>query len=110
MRTNTNRIAEAAGVSARANFGSKEKPIAYKVVGKSWGNNHAHVLRPRKEIDIDYLLWILSYYDIMPFLSGSTRFKLTKTDASRIPISFPEDLEEQKKIARAVRLRLPVDG
>ena len=26
------------------NFGSKEKPIAYRVSGKCWVNNHAHVL------------------------------------------------------------------
>lgn len=25
------------------NFGSKEKPIAYRVSGKCWVNNHAHV-------------------------------------------------------------------
>lgn len=80
-------------------FGSKERPIAYKVEGKSWVNNHAHVLRPKKGIDIDYLHWILSYYNVMPFLSGSTRFKLTKSDAARIPIVYPINIEEQKRIA-----------
>ena len=25
------------------NFGSKERPIAYRVSGKCWVNNHAHV-------------------------------------------------------------------
>lgn len=80
-------------------FGSKERPIAYKIIGKSWVNNHAHVLRPKPEIDIDYLHWILSFYDVKPFLSGSTRFKLTKSDASRMPISYPLDIQEQKRIA-----------
>ena len=27
-------------------FGSKDKPIAYRVSGKCWVNNHAHVLKP----------------------------------------------------------------
>ena len=39
------------------NFGSKEKPIAYRVSGKCWVNNHAHVLKPKEEIDVDYLLF-----------------------------------------------------
>src|SRR3989442_14699370 len=68
-------------------FGSKEHSIAYKIEGKSWVNNHAHVLRPiPKTIELDYLHWSLSFMDVKPFLSGSTRAKLTKSDASRIPI------------------------
>ena len=30
-------------------FGSKTKPIAYLVNGKCWVNNHAHVLRAKKD-------------------------------------------------------------
>lgn len=30
------------------NFGSKERPIAYRVSGKCWVNNHAHVLKPKE--------------------------------------------------------------
>ena len=41
------------------NFGSKEKPIAYRVSGKCWVNNHAHVLKPKEEIDVDYLCYSL---------------------------------------------------
>jgi type I restriction enzyme S subunit len=84
-------------------FGSKEHSIAYKIEGKSWVNNHAHVLRPAREIDIDYLRWVLSYYDVGPFLSGSTRFKLTKTDASRIPIPLPLSSINQRKIANILQ-------
>ena len=29
------------------NFGSKIKPIAYKINGKTWVNNHAHVLKAK---------------------------------------------------------------
>ena len=47
------------------NFGSKEKPIAYRVSGKCWVNNHAHVLKPKAVIDVDYLC-----YSLMFFVSG----------------------------------------
>ena len=52
------------------NFGSKEKPITYKITGKSWVNNHAHVLRPRNGCDIDYLHRALSFYDVSQYLTG----------------------------------------
>lgn len=84
-------------------YGSKEHPIAYKIEGKSWVNNHAHVLRPvTRLIDLDYLHWFLSFRDVNPFLSGSTRPKLTKSDASRIPVRFPKSLDTQKLIARII--------
>ena len=37
------------------NFGSNERPIAYRVSGKCWVNNHAHVLKPKEGLDVDYL-------------------------------------------------------
>lgn len=79
-------------------FGSKIKPIAYKITGKSWVNNHAHVIRPKPNCDIDYLHHILSYYDVSRFINGATRPKLTKGNAEQIPIPFPKP-DEQKRIA-----------
>ena len=38
-------------------FGSADKPIAYRVSGKCWVNNHAHVLKAKECIDIDYLCY-----------------------------------------------------
>ena len=37
------------------NFGSKEKPIAYRVSGKCWVNNHAHILKCHNEAGRIYL-------------------------------------------------------
>ena len=37
------------------NFGSKERPIAYRVSGKCWVNNHAHVLKAKPNMHVDYL-------------------------------------------------------
>jgi type I restriction enzyme S subunit len=89
-------------------FGSKTKPIAYKITGKSWVNNHAHVLRPKSNCDIDYLHRILSYYDVSRFINGTTRPKLTKGNAEQIPVPLPKP-HEQKRIAaildKAARLR-----
>ncbi len=57
------------------NFGSKEKPIAYRVSGKCWVNNHAHVLKPLPNIDVDYLCYSLMFYDVSSIVNGATRQK-----------------------------------
>ncbi len=80
------------------NFGHETRSIAYIAKGKYWVNNHAHVLQPKECIDLDYLYRVLARYDVTPFIKGATRAKLSKTDASRIPIPLPP-LETQKKIA-----------
>ena len=41
------------------NFGSKTRPIAYRVSGKCWVNNHAHVLKPKTGLDVDFLCYSL---------------------------------------------------
>jgi type I restriction enzyme S subunit len=80
-------------------FSSPERGIAYKIIGKTWVNNHAHVLRPREGIiDVDYLAHALKNKDVRRHLSGSTRDKLTKAGACQIEIPLPT-LEEQRRIA-----------
>ncbi|MCW5878511.1 MAG: restriction endonuclease subunit S [Anaerolineales bacterium] len=70
-------------------FGSKSRKIAYAIKGKSWVNNHAHVLRPKPMVNLRYLLAVLEKYDVTRFVTGSTRGKLTKSAASKIPIIMP---------------------
>lgn len=80
------------------NFGSKEKPIAYRVSGKCWVNNHAHVLKPKDGLDVDYLCYSLMFYDVTRLVNGATRQKLTQADMRKMEIPLPP-LDEQRKIA-----------
>lgn len=79
-------------------FDDPSRGIAYRVSGKTWVNNHAHVLRAKQDIDISYLCRVLENYDVKPFVTGTTRGKLTKAGASEIPIPIPS-LLEQRRIA-----------
>jgi type I restriction enzyme S subunit len=79
-------------------FDNPDRGIAYRIDGRTWVNNHAHVIKPKDSIDLGYLCRVLENYDVRPFLNGSTRSKLTKMQASNIPIPLPP-LEEQKRIA-----------
>ncbi len=59
-------------------FGSKTKPIAYKVSGKCWVNNHAHVLKAKESVDTDYLCYSLMFYNVDKIVNGATRQKLNQ--------------------------------
>ncbi len=84
------------------NFGSKEKPIAYRVSGKCWVNNHAHVLKPKAVIDVDYLCYSLMFYDVSGLVNGATRQKLTQA-AMRQMIIPKRSLDEQIEIVNIIK-------
>ena len=84
------------------NFGSKDKPIAYRVSGKCWVNNHAHVLRPLKNIDVDYLCYSLMFYDVNKLVNGATRKKLNKSEMLKMEVPLLE-LEEQRQIVKKIK-------
>jgi len=79
-------------------FDEPDRGIAYRIAGKTWVNNHAHVLRPRPAVDLGFLCRVLENYDIRPFVTGTTRGKLTKAGASLIQVPVPP-LPEQRRIA-----------
>ena len=67
------------------------KSIAYKVRGKCWVNNHAHVLKPIKEkISVNWLYYQLVHKNIIKSISGTTRYKLNKSELKRIKIYLPD--------------------
>lgn len=81
------------------NFGSKDKPIAYRVSGKCWVNNHAHVLKAKEGVvDTNFLCYSLMFYDVSNLVNGATRQKLTQKDMRKMQIPLPP-MEEQRAIA-----------
>ena len=88
------------------NFGSKERPIAYRVSGKCWVNNHAHVLKAKPSIHVDYLCYALMFYDTEGLVNGATRQKLTQAAMRQMVIPY-RDMTEQlqiiEKISQIVR-------
>lgn len=79
------------------NFGSKDKPIAYRVSGKCWVNNHAHVLKPKENINVDYLCYSLMFYNVDGMVNGATRQKLTQAAMRKMKIPL-RSMEEQLHI------------
>jgi len=76
----------------------KTRPIAYYVTGKSWVNNHAHVLNAKNSNSLKWIFYSLVHKNIVPWIIGSTRTKLNQSQLRRIPIPIPP-IKEQQKIA-----------
>lgn len=81
-------------------FGSTDKPIAYRVKGKCWVNNHAHVLKAKDCIDIDYLCYSLMFRDVSDIVNGATRQKLTQADMRKIEIPLLPIAEQKSVVAK----------
>ena len=79
-------------------FDTPERGVAYRVEGKCWVNNHAHVLRANDRTTSEYLATVLRNLPLKKYITGTTRAKLTKAAAKRIEIPLPP-LPEQRRIA-----------
>ena len=83
-----------------APFLDKNAIKAYSISGKSWVNNHAHILSPK--IDFEFLQYSLNQIDYSEYVNGSTRLKLTQTDMRSIRLMLPP-LSEQKLIKAKIQ-------
>jgi type I restriction enzyme S subunit len=83
------------------NILSRNLPLAFKVKGKIWVNNHAHVLKPKNEFDISYLTDYLESLDYSLLNSGTAQPKLNKQACLNLKIVKPT-LAEQTAIATAL--------
>lgn len=80
------------------NLRTRKTPIAFLATGRFWVNNHAHVVRGNEHASTRFLRYALRDCDLTPFLTGSTRPKLTQRDLNRILVPCPT-VREQRRIA-----------
>lgn len=89
-------------------FTGRTKPFSYVIRGKSWVNNHAHVLRPSSPLSVEFLDVLLAKYPFVPLTTGTTgRKKLTQKALMEAPVRLPP-LAEQRRIVAEVDRRLSV--
>jgi len=75
------------------------RPIAYRMTGKCWVNNHAHILKAKPGFDQGFLFYSLVHKNILPFLASGTRAKLNKSEMNKIEVRRPKEHLEQTAIA-----------
>ena len=72
-----------------ANLLARSTPIAFSVSGKTWVNNHAHVLEFTTYAERRFVEFYLNSIDLAPYISGAAQPKLNKANLNKIPIPNP---------------------
>ena len=84
---------------------------AFPVSGKTWVNNHAHVLRPKRDMLLDtYLIEMLNEMDFSPFITGVTVPKLNQEKLRSIEIPLPPLAIQQEIVAEIEGYQKIIDG
>lgn len=81
-----------------ANLLARTYPIAFSISGKTWVNNHAHILRFNNIVSQKFVELYLNSIKLDDFVSGMAQPKLNQTMLNKIPIPFPKSLMEQESI------------
>ena len=80
---------------------------AYVISGKSWVNNHAHILQSKTSNR--FLCFYLNYFNYKNYVSGTTRLKLTQARMKQIPVPVPPLPEQERIVARIEELFSELD-
>ena len=73
-----------------ANLLARSTPIAFSIKGKTWVNNHAHVLKFSNKLIQKYVELYLNSISLEPYVTGSAQPKLNQKRLNEIPIPLPE--------------------
>jgi type I restriction enzyme S subunit len=80
-----------------ANLLARTYPIAFSISGKTWVNNHAHVLRFKNFSTQKFVEIYLNSIRVDNYVSGMAQPKLNQAMLNKIPIPVPP-LPEQQRI------------
>ncbi len=84
-----------------ANLVARTYPIAFPISGKTWVNNHAHVLRFQNACTQKCVEMYLNSIQLDDFITGIAQPKLNKAMLDRISIPHPR-VPEQQRIAECL--------
>ncbi len=93
-----------------APFLEPAKGVSYVIRGKSWVNNHAHVIRALGNIPAPFLQYQLNQADYTPFVSGTTRLKLPQAPMKQLPLVLPPLAEQQRIVQKIDSLLSKLDA
>lgn len=79
-----------------ANLLARSTPIAFSISGKTWVNNHAHVLEFKTYAQRRFVEIYLNSIDLAPFVTGGAQPKLNQANLNKIPIPVPSLAKQQQ--------------
>lgn len=81
-----------------ANLLMRTYPIAFSISGKTWVNNHAHVLRFKNLSSQKFIEYYLNSIKLDKWVSGMAQPKLNQKMLNSIPVPYPDDLNLHEKV------------
>lgn len=84
-----------------ANLHARSTPIAFSISGKTWVNNHAHVLKFNNIYTQRFVEFYINQVDISQYITGAAQPKLSQANLNKICIPCP-NIEVQEKIVREI--------
>lgn len=81
---------------------SNGTPVLQRISGKTWVNNHAHVLRNTDLVDFDYLYYALKNTNFESAITGAVQLKISQANMNAVKLCIHEDKTEQKKVAKVL--------
>ncbi len=90
-----------------ANLVARATPIAFSIKGKTWVNNHAHVLRFSNILLQRYVEFNINQMDISLYVTGAAQPKLNQDNLNRIEIKVPP-IEVVEKIVHELEVEIAI--
>jgi restriction endonuclease S subunit len=84
-----------------ANLISRNTPIAFSISGKTWVNNHAHVLRFKNIETQKFIEVYLNSINLEIYITGCAQPKINQDKINNMQIPFPP-LDVQKEIVARI--------
>lgn len=93
-----------------ANLLARSTPIAFSISGKTWVNNHAHILEFPTYAQRRFVEIYLNSIDLAPFVSGGAQPKLNQANLNKIPIPVPLPEEQERIVGILDKFDILVNG
>lgn len=92
-----------------ANLLARTYPIAFSISGRSWVNNHAHILRFEDLATQEFVRLYLNSISLVPYVSGMAQPKLNQAKLNQIPIPYPDATARSDFVSKAEELSTRVE-
>lgn len=90
-----------------ANLLARSTPIAFSISGKTWVNNHAHVLKFNNMYTQRFVEFYINQTDISQYITGAAQPKLSQANLNKICIPCP-NIKVQEKIVREIESEIHI--
>jgi|TARA_Y100000294_G_scaffold87019_1_gene81372 type I restriction enzyme S subunit len=88
-----------------ANLLARVYPIAFSISGKTWINNHAHVLKFEEFVSQSFMEYYLNSIKLDDYVSGMAQPKLNQKMLNSIPVPYPSLKTQSETVTQLDALR-----